>query len=237
MTMLLGIITDAHADLGALRAALDRLDALGVDLIVCAGDLVDGGDQPEEVIALLREREIPCIRGNHARWALMRHDRGEPEHEGDAHKLFLKPTTVAWLAALPTRWDATIEGVRVAVRHGTPKSDMDGIYPDATGSELTRWCEQAEADVLIVGHTHIPVKLHVAGGKLVVNPGALWRGAETFETAMLLDPAGGPARTAEGAQGGCFGVLECPRCAGRSTGWTTSGDRESRSTTIPPGTE
>ena len=63
MTTLLGIITDLHADLGALRAALDRLDALGVDRVVCAGDIVDGGDQPEEVIALLRKREIPCIRG------------------------------------------------------------------------------------------------------------------------------------------------------------------------------
>ena len=210
MTTLLGIITDLHADEGAVRAALERLDALGVDLIVCCGDIVDGGDQPEQVIALLREREIPCIRGNHDRWAVMRNDNNEPEHDGDQRKLFLKSSTVAWLAALPTRWDRTIEGVRVAVRHGTSKSDMDGIYPDATGSDLSRWCEQAEADVLVVGHTHIPVMLHVAGGKLVVNPGALWRGAEAFEAAMLLDPAGGPTRSAERAQGGCFGVLELP---------------------------
>ena len=145
----------------------------------------------------------------------MRHDRGEPEHDGDVRKLSLKGETVAWLAGLPTRWDATIEGVRVAVRHGTPKSDMEGIYPDATGSDLSRWCEQAEADVLVVGHTHIPVKLHVTGGKLVVNPGALWRGAEASEATMVVDPAGGPAGPAERAQGGCFGVLELP-----SMGWT-----------------
>ena len=59
MTTLLGIITDLDADLGALQAALGWLDALGVDQIVCAGDVVDGGDQPEQVIAPLREREIP----------------------------------------------------------------------------------------------------------------------------------------------------------------------------------
>ena len=215
MSFKLGVITDVHADLGALQAALGELDDLGVDQIVCAGDIVDGGDQPEQVIALLREREIPCIKGNHDRWAVMRHDNGEPEHEGDGRKLKLRSETVAWLSALPTRWDSTIEGVRVAVRHGTPKSDMDGIYPDAAGSELSRWCEQAEADVLIAGHTHIPIVKHVAGGKLVVNPGALWRGAEAFEAAMLLDPAGGHARPAERAQGGCCGVLELP-----STRWT-----------------
>ena len=59
MTFKLGIITDLHADLAALQAALARLDDLGVDLVVCCGDIVDGGDQPEEVIALLRERETP----------------------------------------------------------------------------------------------------------------------------------------------------------------------------------
>ena len=86
---LLGVITDLHADLGALQAALERMDDLGVDLVVCAGDIVDGGDEPEQVIALLREWRIPCIRGNHDRWAVARHDGGEPEHDGDARKLLL----------------------------------------------------------------------------------------------------------------------------------------------------
>ena len=206
MTTLLGIITD----LGALRGALDRLDALGVSKVVCAGDIVDGGDQPERVIALLREREIPCIQGNHDRWAVMRHANGEPEHEGDARTLMLKPDSVAWLAGLPTRWDATIESVRVAVRHGTPKSDMEGIYPDSAGSDLSRWCDQAEADVLIVGHTHIPTTLHVTRARLVVNPGALWQGAEAFDAAMQLGSVDGVGRAAPRAQGGCFGVLELP---------------------------
>ena len=57
MTFLLGIINDLHADLGALQLALARLDELGVDQIVCAGDIVDGGDEPEQVIALRRERK------------------------------------------------------------------------------------------------------------------------------------------------------------------------------------
>ena len=98
----------------------------------------------------------------------------------------------------------------MAVWHGTPLSDMDGIYSDLSGSELESWLAVAEADVLIVGHTHIPLVKHVSGGKLVANPGALWRGAEAFEAAMLLDPGGGPPGAAERAQGGCFGVLELP---------------------------
>ena len=210
MTFRLGVITDVHADLGALQAALTHLADLGVDLVVCAGDIVDGGDEPDEVVALLRAHGVVCIRGNHDRWALARHERGEPEHDSDRGRRHLKPETVQWLAALPARWDRTIEAVGVAVRHGTPNSDMDGIYPGVTGSELERMLERVEADVLIVGHTHIPLVKHVSGGRLVVNPGALWRGAEASAAAMQNDLGAGPARTAERAQGGCYGVLEVP---------------------------
>ena len=210
MTFKLGVISDVHGDLGALQPALAQMDDLGVDLVVCAGDIVDGGDEPGEVVALLSARGVVCIQGNHDRWGLARHERGESEHDGDARKLYLQPETMRWLGALPTRWNRTIEGVRVAVRHGTPNSDMDGIYPGVTGSELERMLERVEADVLIVGHTHIPLVKHVSGGRLVVNPGALWRGAEASAATMQNDLGAGPARTAERVQGGCYGVLELP---------------------------
>ena len=210
MTTRLGIISDLHADLGALQQALAHLDHLGVGQVVCAGDVVDGGDEPEEVIALLREQGIPTVRGNHDRWSLERCDDGAPEHDGDARPLFLSDTAVGWLRGLPKVWRQTIEGVRVVVCHGSPMSDMDGIYPGKTGSELESWLAVAEADVLIAGHTHNPLVRHVSGGRLVVNPGALWRGAEAAAQAMALDPSGGPSRPAEGPQGGGYGVLELP---------------------------
>ena len=210
MTFRLGVISDIHGDLGALQQALAHFDRLGVDQVVCAGDVVDGGDQPEQVIALLRERGIPTIMGNHDRWALARHDSGEPEHAGDARPLYMSPDSISWLASLPKVWRRTIEGVRVVMVHGTPSSDMDGIYPNTPGSELERMLERAEADVMVCGHTHVPLVRHVAGGRLAINAGALWRGAEGAGQAMLLDPSGGRSRLAEGPQSGCYGVLELP---------------------------
>ncbi len=123
--MRLAIISDVHADLHALRDALSQAERAGCDAVVCAGDLVDYGVFPEETIALLIERGIPCIRGNHDRWAVGRGRADEPRAgvdvaPHDASGWDLSPATLQFLTGLPTRWDAVIEGVRVAVRHGNP---------------------------------------------------------------------------------------------------------------------
>lgn len=194
MTTRIGVIADIHADLGAVEAALAQLDAEGIELVVCCGDVVDGGDQPEKVIALLRERAIPTVAGNHDRWGLERHDAGDPEHEGDEQKLFLSPDTISWLAGLPPIWRATIEGARIAVVHGTPLSDSDSFWPTDSDEEVGQWLAVAQADVLVAGHSHAPMERRLPGGRLVANPGALWRGAG-------------------GLDGSVFGVLELPSLA------------------------
>jgi predicted phosphodiesterase len=59
------IITDIHANLPALQAALRRIDELDVDGVSCGGDLVGYGPHPNEVCALIVERAIPTIYGNY----------------------------------------------------------------------------------------------------------------------------------------------------------------------------
>ncbi len=146
--MKLAITTDVHADVHALRDALAQIERLGCDEIVCAGDLLDWGRFPERTIALLQERRIPTIRGNHDRWAVS---------EGhDTSGWDLTPRAFAFLEGLPASWTRTIDDVRVAVWHARVKSDMKGIYPDAPATELASQLDRAEADVLVVGHTHLP---------------------------------------------------------------------------------
>ena len=59
------VITDIHANLPALHAALARIDELAIARIYCGGDLVGYGPHPNEVCALIRERGIPTIYGNY----------------------------------------------------------------------------------------------------------------------------------------------------------------------------
>ena len=52
------VVTDIHANLPALEAALRRIDDLGIRRIYCGGDLVGYGPRPNEVCALIEEREL-----------------------------------------------------------------------------------------------------------------------------------------------------------------------------------
>lgn len=213
--MRIAFISDVHGDLHALRDALAQAERLRCDAVVCAGDLVDG-PFPEETIALVRARGIPCVRGNHDRWAVARGGTAgscaASPSTGNGPAPRLSVQALEFLAALPVAWDAKLGGVRVAVRHGTPRSDMDGVYPEnARGSDVDRWLAEARADVLVVGHTHAAFVLRGLGGGLVVNPGALCRGpvesgsrAASHGSDERAD-ASGPAPA-----GGTFGVLELP---------------------------
>lgn len=221
--MRIAIVSDVHADVHALRDALVQIERLGCDRIVCAGDIVDYGVFPEETIALLRERAVPCIRGNHDRWVVERGRvgalaAGAPDTDPigaarDARGWLLPSDAVRFLAELPLRWDIVADGVRVAVRHGSPSSDMDGIYPDqATPDDARRWLEQAGADVLIVGHTHLAFAMRTLDGGMIANPGALLRDAANALAghAMLFDRNTGKFVPAPAPGGGTFGVLDLP---------------------------
>jgi len=60
------VIADIHANLTALQSVLSAIDAReGVDRIVCVGDVVGRGPHPNEVLSLLRERQIETVLGNY----------------------------------------------------------------------------------------------------------------------------------------------------------------------------
>lgn len=216
MTTRIAIVSDVHADVGALRDALAQAARLGCGAIWCAGDVVDYGRQPAETVALLQERAVETIRGNHDRWALGR--RAGPRAERTAREEDATPTdalpdaTLDALASFPLTLRRAVEGVRVMVAHGTPGSDMEGVYPRlASAADVERWLRKADADVLVVGHTHQAFELRAASGATIVNPGALLRdGAERVIRGLELDPATGGFFDPPPIVPGTFGVVELP---------------------------
>lgn len=162
----IAVITDVHADVHALRDAFTQIDHFGIETILCCGDLLDYGLFPEGTLALLRERNVVAIRGNHDRWAI--------EGGQDMSGWDLTAKAVAYLQSLPQGWRKVIDGVAVVLAHGRPGDDMNGVDSTAPGWELAKILDDAQADVLFLGHTHAPFIRRV-NAKLIINPGALLR--------------------------------------------------------------
>ena len=63
--MKIGFISDIHGNYEALKSVLASLDGMSVDKTYCLGDVVGYYAQPNECCSALRERDIPCLMGNH----------------------------------------------------------------------------------------------------------------------------------------------------------------------------
>ena len=59
------IISDLHANIDAVKETFARIDGLGVDTVVCLGDVVGYNANPNECVEILAERDILTVLGNH----------------------------------------------------------------------------------------------------------------------------------------------------------------------------
>lgn len=59
------IISDIHSNLEGLEKCLDKIDEVGVDQIVCLGDIVGYGANPNECTEVVRQRCEISLKGNH----------------------------------------------------------------------------------------------------------------------------------------------------------------------------
>ena len=161
--MKIGVLSDVHGDYKALNTALDRLDTYHqVDHIVCAGDLVGRGPEEDRVVQVIRERQIPTVRGNHDEWFY---------DLSDANTKFLK--------SLPLDLRLSYGGVELFMCHGKPGSNMWGLYRDhISATLLSMMLDSLKTEVLITGHTHVPMYIRVEQG-IVLNPGSIY----TFKSA------------------------------------------------------
>jgi predicted phosphodiesterase len=63
--MRVAIFSDIHGNFDALQAVMRSIDSLGCDLLICLGDVVGYGAEPNECVGLLRDRKARILAGNH----------------------------------------------------------------------------------------------------------------------------------------------------------------------------
>src|SRR5688500_10209039 len=68
--MKIAIFSDIHGNCLALETVLADIKQAGADEMVCLGDAIQGGPQPAETMAILRELACPIVKGNTDDWIL-----------------------------------------------------------------------------------------------------------------------------------------------------------------------
>jgi predicted phosphodiesterase len=190
------VLSDLHSNARALRAALDRIDALAVDRVVINGDLLTYGLDHAETLDLVEERlarGAALTLGNHDQLYLdlAAGDRGYADRlpawlreSADQTFAAIDP---ARLRALP--WTKEVAIGSVVIAHANPFAYGDWTYLDAPDA-LAR-AEDAllarGARVGVFGHTH---RARIQRDRvLVCNAGSVGqpRNRERASTFLVLD--------------------------------------------------
>jgi putative phosphoesterase len=179
--MKIGVFSDVHGHFDELKKTLALLERLQVDALLCGGDLVDKGLHSDDVIDLMRERGIPCVQGNHDMKALF---MWLPDHEP------LRDSSILYLQTLPPFLTCEWAGKRVYMTHSNPWEDSSiYVYPARPMALFKEIADAVDAEVIVLGHTHQPMRVEV-DGKVIVNPGSIYgnRGMDERTCGVLTLP-------------------------------------------------
>lgn len=134
-----------------------------VEELICLGDSIYEYRFSNEVVRLLRERGAVVIVGNHEECFF------GPAGARARARPGIDPELAGWLAGRPPQRELTLGGKRLLLVHSTPWEPR-GAYIHPGSSLLDRFAE-AQADIVLYGHTHQQL-VHRAGRVLVINPGS-----------------------------------------------------------------
>jgi diadenosine tetraphosphatase ApaH/serine/threonine PP2A family protein phosphatase len=144
------IVSDVHGNLESLNCALALLRP--DDKLLCLGDSVGYGPNPNECVRILRDRLHAGVLGNHDLAAV---DNFGVEHFNEAARAaiawtqeVIDPENRAWLNELPYE----LRFPEFLLVHGAPKNYFEYILDKGAAA---RAFEATDAPLIFVGHTHI----------------------------------------------------------------------------------
>ena len=173
--MKIAVISDIHANLYALINVLEDIDYEKVDTIICLGDLVGYGPHPNEVVAMIKRRNILCIKGNYDN--SVSDNEFSYIRETDINKFSLpwavnelRAENLAYLKELPTSITLNAANKKILFVHGSPSSINEYLYADKDNTADA--LKSMEEDILVCAHTHIPATKQI-DNKVYINVGSV----------------------------------------------------------------
>ena len=184
--MKIGIITDIHSNIQALNAILNELDKQNVERIICCGDIIGIGINPEETVQTLLKRKemLIAVRGNHEQYLLKGlpkeiHDdkRKMSEQEIENHKWNhskLSDQSINFLRSLEISQNIELGGKLFYIVHYPQQAN--GTYKkhikNPSAMDNVEMFKENDADIFLYGHTHT-FSVNNIDNKWYINTGSL----------------------------------------------------------------
>jgi predicted phosphodiesterase len=171
------IIADIHANLEALEVVLKDSQEQKCTHYCCLGDVVGYNANPKECLDIIREMNMPCVKGNHDEYCSQDSNlEGFNPHAAEA---------IQWtrnqLTEEDREWLRNLKYIRMVASFSIVHSTLDG--PQRWGYVFDRLAAAASftyqnTSVCFFGHTHVPMTFIrdtvVRGGtysKFKIEPG------------------------------------------------------------------
>jgi putative phosphoesterase len=173
----LALLSDQHANDVAFRAVVEDVDRLGVEEIVCLGDVVQGGTQPAQTLERLAALGCETVLGNADALLLeVPADSPEPMTERllevrEWTLSQLSPAQIEQIRSFEPVVRREADGVSFLLFHGSPRSFDDVLLPEPGAGALEPFLGHDVA-LLAGGHTHLQWTRRI-GDALYVNPGSV----------------------------------------------------------------
>lgn len=170
--MKLAVLSDVHGNVEALRAVLADVDAQGAEGLVCCGDMVGYGPDPEEAVALLRGRGAAMLAGNHELGLGRLRNLGWFNHAArlalETTARLVTPQTAAFLDGLHKH--LVLHGCRFV--HGMPPDSAHAYLFATDDDKIAAALRRIEERLCFVGHTHEVWLVQWDGARVTrLNPG------------------------------------------------------------------
>jgi predicted phosphodiesterase len=187
--MRVAVISDIHANLHALEAVLEALEAEPPDELWCLGDLVGYGPKPNECCALVKARAFVCLSGNHDLAVIGTIDLDEFSGDAAAAAAWTRGVLEDEPRAYLSRLQPAGKSLGVALFHGSARDPVwEYILTDEAAAATLLL---AEEPLVLVGHSHAALQvsirdtefdsglapngttLELAGARWLLNPGSV----------------------------------------------------------------
>ncbi len=152
----LGVISDIHSNLPALKEVLTDLTIEKVEGYLVLGDIVGYGPYPNECIEILQKLpNSAIIVGNHD-WAAIELEDISQFHEEARQaclwtRSILTPDAIAYLGSL----EYIIHNDQYMLVHGSPRDPLDEYLINVERFEKN--IPFLKADICFIGHSHLPL--------------------------------------------------------------------------------